>query len=479
MFSQLRYLSDSEREHVHARTAEVLADLGLRVDSERGRQILVDAGATVGADGRVRIPQRLLEESIEAAPKALALGGRRPGWEFPLNAGEFTLLADGGATRVYDCTLGDLRPATDDDWVTSTRLQDAIDDIGCYWSMVDPQDAGTGLTDHAADYASYVAGIFRYFTKHVQDSPDSPEAARALLEVLDVVFGGRDEVKRRHPYSFLMTPVSPLVLEGGHIDAWLEVRGWDIPVAAMPMPLMGATAPASLFSTLVAANAETLGTLCLVQAAEPGTPFIHAPVTAVMEPRSGRYFAGAIEGSIMNAAATEMARHYGLPAEASGGGTDRFEPGIQAAYEKASTSLLSTLSRPDVLVGPGLLAGATVYCREQLIIDVEVFRLCERAVRGLDCAEDKWLREDLEAAGPGGTFLGQPSTRRNVRAGEWQLPQLGFRDSWEAFASAGRPGIVEEAGEKADRLLASHTPLPLGEDVERELEAIVTRAKAG
>lgn len=476
MRTELRVLSADERERVHEETARVLWDVGLRIDSQEGRRLLKEAGAVVDEGSRrVRISRRLLEESLRLATRRFSLGGRREGWELPLNAGEFTLLADGGATRVYDLAAGELREPTGEDWVESTRLQDAIDDIGLYWSMV---DAGKAAMDKA-DYVEYFSGLFRLFTKHVQDSFDAPHAAHALLEVLDVIFGGRDEVRRRHPFSFLITPASPLVIEGPHTDAWLALRGWDIPVAVMPMPLMGATAPGSLASTLVVANAETLGTLCLVQAAEPGTPFIYAPVTAVMEPRTGRYYAGAIEGAILNAGATEMARSYGLPIESSGGGTDQYEPGVQAAYEKASTSLLATLAWPDILVGPGLLAGATVYSREQLIIDVEVYRLCRRAMRGVDSRDELWPGDVFERVGPGGTFLGEASTRRNIRHGEWSLPLLGFRDSWEAYVSAGRPDILEEARQKALDLLATHEAPPLGDHVERDLAALAEAARGG
>jgi trimethylamine--corrinoid protein Co-methyltransferase len=475
MLTQMRVLSDAEREQVHERTAQVLADIGMRVDSQEARRLMQEAGATVDEGRRrVRIPRRMLEESLRLAPKSFSLGGRREGWELPLNAGRFTLLADGGATRVYHAALDELREPTQQDWVDSTRLQDAIDDIGLYWSMVEVGKAGM----ETADYLEYFADLFRLFTKHAQDSFDTPAAAHALLEVLDVVFGGRDEVRRRHPFSFLITPASPLVIEGPHTDAWLELLGWDIPVAVMPMPLMGATAPGSLLATLVTANAETLGTLCLIQAAEPGTPFIYAPVTAVMEPRTGRYFAGAIEGAVLNAGATEMARWYRLPVESSGGGTDQYVPGVQAAYEKAATSLLASLAWPDILVGPGLLAGATVYNMEQLIIDVEVYRLCRRAMDGVDSGDERWLTDVMEKVGPGGTFLGQASTRRNVRDGEWCLPQLGFRDSWEAWGTAGRPDIIAEARQKAEDLLATHAPAPLGDDVERELEMLARQARS-
>jgi len=65
-----------------------------------------------------------------------------------------------------------------------------------------------------------------------------------------------------------------------------------------------------------------------------------------MDPRSGRYAGGTAHAAI-GVAGTEMARHYGLPVMGSGGGTDAFVPGAQAATKKAFDSLLGTLAWPD------------------------------------------------------------------------------------------------------------------------------------
>ena len=158
-----------------------------------------------------------------------------------------------------------------------------------------------------------------------------------MLEVLQIVFGGREEVRRLHPVSFLLCPLSPLAIEAAYTDAYLETVGWDLPVAIMPMPMMGSTAPASLISTLVLANCEVLAMLCLVQAAAPGTPVIYAPAPSVMDPHSGRYSSGEIEHALLGAAVTEMARYYGLPSETSTGGTGHHSPASRPATSGRST----------------------------------------------------------------------------------------------------------------------------------------------
>ena len=239
------------------------------------------------------------------------------------------------------------------------------------------------------------------------------------------------------------------------------------------MPIMGSTAPGSLLATTLLANCETLGVLCLLPA-EPGTPFIYAPIALTMDPRTGRY-AGTTAHAAIGVAGVEMARHYGLPVMGSASGTDAFMPGSQAGLEKALTPL-GTLAWPDLMVGPGCLAGATVLSYAELLIDVEIFRMCAQAREGISVGEDSWLVDVLERRGPGAHFIAESSTRTNVRSGEFYLPALGVHESWEAWVGNGRPSVVEEAGRKAAELLAGHQPVPLGEDIERELGKLRRRA---
>jgi trimethylamine--corrinoid protein Co-methyltransferase len=360
------------------------------------------------------------------------------------------------------------------DWRDATRLIDALDEVGVYWHMVEESDRG----DTIADYVDYLQQLFGNFSKHVQDATSSPEQAPWLLEVLQVVFGDKETIRTRHPYSYLLCPQSPLVIEGPYTDAYLALLGWDIPVAVMPMPLMGATSPGSLISTTVLGNCEVLGMLCLIQAAAPGTPVIYAPALATMDPRSGRYAAGAIENGLLSAAAVEMGRYYGLPVEGTGMGTDHHVPSIQAGYERALNGLLPALSWPDLLVGAGLLGGSMILSCEQLLIDTEVFRMYKRTREGVSSSDDRWLEDVIAQAAPGGSFIAEPSTVRGIRAGEWYIPRLGAHDSFEGWQDAGRPTLLEEARERVDQILATHKPLPLDRTVEIELARIHQRALA-
>jgi trimethylamine--corrinoid protein Co-methyltransferase len=473
MKTLLRVLSDDERAQVHERTLSILNTTGVRVETDQGRRYLLEAGAEIYENTHVvRFPRRLVEESLRLTNKDFTLGARRPGWGLQMNGGDCTLLMDGEAVSVIDRETGERRPGTIHDWLQGTRLIDALDEIGVYWSMVEANDR----SDSMGAYIGYLHDMFRNFSKHIQDAAASVQEAKWLLEVLQVIFGDRETIKAAHPMSYLLCPQSPLVIDRQYTDAYLTLKDWDIPLAVMPMPLMGGTAPGSLIGTIVLGNCEVLATLCLAQAAAPGTPVIYAPALSVMDPSTGRYSGGNVEHTLLGAAATEMARYYSLPALSTGFSTDHHVPSIQAGYERALNAVLPVLSWPDILVGPGLLGGAMILSYEQLLIDVEVFKMCKRAHAGITTQQDRWLADVIGDIGPGGCFIAERSTVNGIRGGEWYHTSFGMHVAFEEWEASGKPNLLEEARARVNHLLATHEPLTLPEDVEQELARIQERA---
>ena len=473
MRTQLQVLSADEQQQLHERTLKVLSTIGMRVDTAQGRALLKAAGANVDeATHQVLFPPEFVEDCIAKATKQFSLGGRKPGFEAKMNAGEFTLIADGGTTTVLDRVTGERRDPQPQDWWESTKLIDAIDDIGVYWWMV---NGGIG-NEAPADWVQYWTNLWGTFGKHVQDSFEDVRLGPLLKETLQTIFGSADEVRRIKPFSFLITPVSPLTIEEHYTEAFLSLKGMGIPAAIMPMPLAGASAPGSMSAVTLLANCETLGVLCLTQAADPGTPVIYAPVIAIMDPRSGRYAGGGIENAINSAAGTQMARFYGLPVEASGCGTEHYVPSEQTAYEKAESTLLAVLADPDMIVGPGTVGAATILSFEEIIMDIEMFRMARRAARGMKISEELWLDDILAKVGPCGDFLGERSTRTNARSGEWYLSDFGVHGSYDQWVKDGSKSTVEQARERVSEILASHASVPLPDDVLAELAKIKKRA---
>jgi trimethylamine--corrinoid protein Co-methyltransferase len=111
-----------------------------------------------------------------------------------------------------------------------------------------------------------------------------------------------------------------------------------------------------------------------------------------------------------------------------------------------------------------------------LVIDAEVFRMSKQAHRGILTNDEMWLDDVIQRVGPGGHFLGEKSTIANMRSGEWLIPRLGVHEAKQSWELAGKKDILEEAREKVENLLSTHEPLPLSDEVEKELDKIQKRA---
>ena len=306
----------------------------------------------------------------------------------------------------------------------------------------------------------------------------TPEQSRWMLEVLQVVFGSREEVRKTLPVSFILCPASPLIIEASYTDAYLETLEWGIPVAVMTMPLLGLSGPASLISELILTNCETIAMLCLIQSAAPGIPFIYAAAPVIVDMHTGRFGSGEVEHSLLGAAVTEIARMYQIPVEATVGGSDHYVPCIQAGYERALNYTLPIMARPDLLVAPGLLGGSTIFSPEQLMIDVEVIRRCKRLCQGIGSSSEKWLGDVISTLGPGGNYLAHASTRKAVHSGEIYFSKLGLHGTYDQWVDSGSPDLLSEIRQNIRDLLSARQPLPLPESALRELEFLERRARA-
>ena len=114
---------------------------------------------------------------------------------------------------------------------------------------------------------------------------------------------------------------------------------------------------------------------------------------------------------------------------------------------------------------------------EQLMIDVEMFRMSRQVFRGIPTHDEAWLDEVIQKVGPGGNFLGEKSTVKNIRSGEWLIPRLGVHETEGSWVRSGRKDVLDEAREKVDQILKTHKPLPLDDDVQNELDKIYKKAQ--
>jgi len=468
---QCQILSEDEKQIIHKESLRILERVGVLFHSRKACQILERNGATVDKETQIAcISEELVNQALASAPKAFTLGGRVPDKDFVLPSSKSGYVLDNGGIYIRDFKTGGRRITNFQDNIDILRVFDEMQFASLVWPTTvhefDPRSATVKTT-----IASYMQTSL-----HIQDELELPEHVPFIIEALETILGSADAVRARKIYSVVYCTLPPLGQEEHMCDAYLELLDYEVPICVYPMPCTGSTGPASLFSNIAMANAEALSAIVLFQLAKPGTPIIMGDAPGSTDFRTGAFLEGSPEMVLQAGARGEMARFYGLPNEQSGCLTDAKEHGPQAIMEKLLTTLPLVLSGADLIQGPGALDTSNMMSLEQIVVDDEIARMCQRLRDGVDISPEKDYFEDIKAVGPGGHFLGRRNTRNATRSSEFVMPTLADRNPFNQWAALGRPDLYENAREKVKEILASPQKNPLPEDVIGKLEEIMRRA---
>ncbi len=468
---QCQILSEDEKQIIHQESLRILKGVGVLFHSQKARQILERQGAKVDSETRVvYIPEELVNQALASAPKSFTLGARVPENDFGLPASKSGYVLDNGGIYIRDFKTGQRRITTFQDNIDLLRVFDEMQFAALVWPTTvhefDPRSATVKTT----------IASFQYTSLHVQDELESPEHVPFMLEALEAVLGSADAVRERKIYSVVYCTLPPLGHEGRMSDAYLELLDYEVPICVYPMPCTGSTGPASLFSNIAMANAEALSALVLFQLAKPGTPIIFGDAPGSTDFRTGCFLEGSPEMVLQAGATGEMAKFYGLPNEQSGCLTDAKEHGPQTIMEKVLTTLPLVLNSADLVQGPGALDTSNMMSLEQIVVDDEIARMCQRLKEGVDISPEKNYFEDIVAVGPGGHFLGQRNTRNAAHSAEFVRPALADHNPFNHWVALGRPDLYDKARMKVEEILASPQKNPPPDDIIGKLENIVRKA---
>lgn len=473
MRTMCRYLSDSERERIHSDSLKILADVGVRFMSDKAVGILRKNGAKVEGDKVVKIPRAMVEEALRRAPKQFTLGARNPEHNFRMPSDWTGYTLDGEATFAIDFKSGERRNGRSEDLVTSLKIFEELPLGTVIWPNVMMSDVPLNSANIRATCLSLMN-----CSKHIQHELHDPVEVPFLVEALAAVLGSEQAVKDRKLFSVCYCTIPPLTHDAAMCDTYLELAEFGVPILPYPMPACGSTGPASLYSNIAVANAESLSALVLFQFAKAGTPIIYGHATGVMNFASGGFVQGAPESNLLNCGLGEMARFYGLPNTQAGCLTDAKSPGPQAMIDKMISTLPLVLSGVDVINGIGEIETSQLLIQEQIVVDHEIAMICKRMKDGIDVSDAKDLYADVTRVGPGGHFLMEESTVEACRSDEFLRTTLMDRSTHDQWLELGRPDVYAKARDRVEAILAEPQRNPLPDSVIGKLEDIIRRADA-
>jgi len=470
----LNFLLEDEKLRIHEDSIKILSSVGVKFMSDKALKILKNNGATIDHDTRIaKMPEEMIDEALKRAPKSFVLGARNPEFDFAMPSSFTTYTLDGAATFTLDFKTGNRRNAITQDLVDSLKIFEEMPLAHVVWPNVLCSD----MTDNYNEIRPSVISLINS-SKHIQHELHRPEEVPYLIEVLSAILGSEDAVKQRKIFSVCYCTIPPLTHDDKMCDTYLELAKYHVPILPFPMPSAGSTGPASLYSDISVANAESLSALVLFQMAHAGVPIIYGHAAGITNFSSGTFIEGAVETTLINGALGEMARFYNLPNTQAGCLSDAKQPGAQAVMEKAFSALPLVLSGVDVINGTGEIDTSQMLVLEQIVVDHEIACMCKRFKDGIDVSDAKDYMDDIAQVGPGGHFLMRPSTVKACRSDEFYLPELSDRNTFEQWEALGSPTMYGRARKRVKEILAGPQKNPLPDDVIGKLEDIVRRANA-
>ena len=464
---RVNILSDEQLERLKSATLDILAQVGIHCPSAKALDTYAEHGAQVDRDSHlVRLPPDVVLDAMSHAPRFYTMGARLPAFDIELDGSAFYCATDGCGVETIDFETRQRRASVKDDVARMARLADYLSSVGFYWPIVSAQDHPHTAPLHELDAS------FSNTVKHVQTETVMDETmAHYAVDMATVIAGDEETRRQRPPLSSLVCTIAPLAQDKGGMESALVFAEAGLPVGFMSMANAGSTAPATLAGTVVAADAEIVAAMTLIQMAYPGAPIYHSMMPGIMHPRTGGYLGTAWEGELLYAVGVELAHAWGVPTLAGIFGTDAQVPGWQQAAEAGSSLLLTALCGADTGSGMGLVESCTLLYPESLVLDTDIYHRVRIDVAGLDTSPEALALDVIQDVGPRGHFLRERHTRDHVRQREFSdlaaqpQPDGSYRDP------------IEVAREKTNWILENHRPQPLDEAQRAEIERILDAAE--
>jgi len=473
MKATLSFLSPDEIERVHEASLQILKGTGVKVYSEKVRELLADNGAEI-TDGLVKIPASLVEKALKEAPREFILGARDPQCDLPLPLSrDSAYLSTGGFDPfVRDLESGEKRYATAADLRDFALLSDYLDIIDYFWPIVIPNDLPAPL-----QILHSLAISLENNRKHVQCDSTNEKTAKWQIELASAIAGDKEKLKVRPLFSTINCPVAPLSFEKGSSEAMCTLAGAGVPIAPMTMVLAGTSGPATMAGTLAVANAEELASLVIVECANPGAPMIYCAEIAPADMRSGVINYDAPEYPLLITGCTQMAKFYGLPSRDCPTRNDLSQEtsSESSSIESLLEIPLELMSRADLAGSVGEVEGdvALTASLAQLVLDCEAHAHGRAYLRSFELSDDTLALDVVKQVGPGGNFLGERHTVDHFRR------EFFSRKPSEPFIldPESKGSLMDRAKAKVREILSTHQPLPIEETLRSEMMRILREAE--
>ena len=468
--SRLEVLSENEVRQIHTATLDILTGCGVKVLNRRMLDFLDTKGLTVDRKAQtVCFTPASVEDALAATPAQFEVHDRDGKLAYVLGDRVPKIAAGHNAVYWVDTDTGATRPSRVTDIELFARICEELESIDMIGVPVMPQD----VPNPKATLLYGVRAVIENSIKPVFFSTDNAAVNRSVIDLLKAGFAGR---LGKQAYGIAqLSPTSPLYWEEGVIDAMVDTVQSEVPLAILPEPNAGVSAPYTLAGLLTMNNAECLSGIAMCQLLKPGSRLLYANSWTTTDMRTGAALVGSVETVVCRIAGAQFARVYGVPCHTTAPNSDNHAHDEQNAWEKTLSMFCSVVSGHDLIVNCGMFASGLTCSHEQLILDERISALSHRIAAGIEVSPDTIAVDLIKQIGPmGETYLTAEHTLRWLRSGEYlprQISVCGPRATWERD---GAKDIYQLARDRVEAYRRQH-PQPLDSDRTKHLDEILAR----
>lgn len=459
----LTLLDPAHIEQIHEASLQILASVGVRVDSTPGRRLLArSSGVTVEGD-RVRILPELVERALETVPSGIDIYDQRGQFRFRLGSGEARFGV--GVTALYyqDPETDEVTPFERRHFRSMIRLGNVLPSFDVVSTVGIIQDLSPEVVDLYATL-EMTANTTKPLVLLVSDEHRFAD----VVHLLEHLHG--DVASRPFAVPYL-NPITPLVINAGTVQKMMIAIEHGLPFIFSNYGMIGASTPITPGGTLTLLNAELLAGLTLSQVIKEGTPVILGSLPASFDMKGmGTFYQP--RGYLVSLACAEMMAHYGLPHCGTSGSGVGWGPGLVAAGHQWMNHLMASISRMELVPFVGDNLGAKAFSPAIAVYANEVIRQVRTFSGGFGLDDVSVDLRDIAAVGPGGTFLDTDRTFERFREAYDQsevLPHL----TLEAWQGRGAPRSEMVLRRHTQDLIADLEPPPDCDDLLTRGEAFI------
>ena len=148
----------------------------------------------------------------------------------------------------------------------------------------------------------------------------------------------------------------------------------------------------------------------------------------------------------------------------------------QSGHEKTLTSLLPALAGANLIYGLGMLESGVTIDYAQLVMDAEFARMVKFCVPGIPVTDETLSVDVIAEVGPFSDFLSHDDTYKGMRGqSQSRLIDRRVREEW---AADGATNLHDRALREARRILETHVPAPLSDEVAEKLKSIISESES-